>query len=251
MSTAVQLVCPECQRENESERIFCHSCGARLDRSILTTVKDEREKPEQAHRRLRNLFEPTNGKLRKGFFALAKVVLGSAIVAALVELALPLNLPPVVKSIGLPAEINFDLERAITSHRAGQFQYTQDQVNGYLAYALKSKKAALDKPLLTFKRLVVGFDENNLCTITIERSLYGYSLYQRAAFEVKLADGKISTANKGAWFGRLPVDPQLMKFGDALFSDAWSALDRERKLLAKMSAIEMHHGAVTITAAQQ
>ena len=30
-----KLICPECQHENEPERMYCHSCGARLDRSKL------------------------------------------------------------------------------------------------------------------------------------------------------------------------------------------------------------------------
>ena len=28
-----KLVCPDCRHENEPERIYCHNCGARLDRS--------------------------------------------------------------------------------------------------------------------------------------------------------------------------------------------------------------------------
>src|SRR6516225_2034765 len=35
IATPIQLTCPDCQRENEAERIYCHDCGARLDRSAL------------------------------------------------------------------------------------------------------------------------------------------------------------------------------------------------------------------------
>jgi hypothetical protein len=38
-----------------------------------------------------------------------------------------------------------------------------------------------------------------------------------------------------------------MKYGDLLFSDVWTALDRERKSVAKMSAIEFHPHAVVLT----
>ena len=43
----IKLVCPECQRQNEPERIYCHDCGARLDRSALAKVAPKMEAPEQ------------------------------------------------------------------------------------------------------------------------------------------------------------------------------------------------------------
>jgi len=242
-----QLICPECQRDNESERIFCHSCGARLDRSALAQQASKREKPEQARQRLQRLLDPQRGKLRRLFFKFSKVVLGAAAVAVLIELIVPLDVPPAVKKIGAPREINFDLEKASISHQPVSLQYSQEQVNEYLADALKTKQATLNKPLLTFKRALVDLGEGNICTVTIERSLFGYSLFQRASYQMKLEDGKISASNKGGWFGHLPIHPAAMKFADITFADLWSALDRERKLVAKMSGVETHAGSVTLT----
>ena len=34
-----KLICPDCQHENELERIYCHNCGARLDRTGLIKEK--------------------------------------------------------------------------------------------------------------------------------------------------------------------------------------------------------------------
>jgi hypothetical protein len=39
-----------------------------------------------------------------------------------------------------------------------------------------------------------------------------------------------------------------MRFGDIIFADLWSALERERKLLGKMGAVSFHDDGVTITA---
>jgi hypothetical protein len=245
-----QLICPECQRENEAERIFCHGCGARLDRSTLVSQKPRREKPEQARQRLQRLLDPQRGKLRRLFFTFSKVVLGAAAAAVLLEVFLPPNLPPVVQRVGAPREINFDLEKMTASHQPGQVQYTQDQVNAYLTYALKSKQASLDKPLLTFKRIIVELGENT-CSIAVERSFFGYSLFQRASYQVRLNDGKISTSHKGGWLGRLPIHPAAMPFVDALFADVWSALGRERKLVANMGGIELHDGSVTLVTPPQ
>ena len=38
-TTTITLVCPDCQHENEPQRIYCHSCGARLDRSKLSCFR--------------------------------------------------------------------------------------------------------------------------------------------------------------------------------------------------------------------
>lgn len=242
-----QLICPDCQRDNEPERIFCHGCGARLDRTILVAEKSDRERPDEAHQRLKRLLDPERGKLRRLFFKFCKIMLTAAVVAVVIELFLPQDVVAPVKRVGAPREINFELEKAMVSPQPVQLLYTQEQVNAYLAYALKTKHTALDHSPLTFKQVVVDFADGNTCTMTIERSLFGYSVFQRAAYQVNVNGGKISASGKGVWFGRLPIAPQLMKFGDIAFADLWSALDRERKLVAKMGAIEIHQGAVDLT----
>jgi hypothetical protein len=245
-----KLICPECQRENEGERIYCHSCGARLDRAGLASGKDAPEATEQTHQRLQRLFDPHRGRLRRMFFAICKLILSACLAAVILQMVLPLDLAPPPKVLGVAPQINFDLEKAALYHHPAQFQYTQDEVNAYLAYTLKSKKTSLDKPELSFKRAVVGLGEGT-CTVTVERVLFGYSLYQRASYQVSVAGGKTRASNKGGWIGRLPIHPAIMRYGDILFADVWSALNRERKLVAQMGGIELHDGSVILTAPPQ
>jgi hypothetical protein len=245
-----KLVCQECQRENESERIFCHACGARLDRTSLATKKNVTEKAEDAHQRVRRMFDPHRGQLRRTFFKFCKMLLAACATAVILQVALPLDLPAPVQSVGVPPQINFDLENVELYHRPAELRYSDDQATAYLAYALKSKQKALDEPLLDFKRALVKFEEGK-CTITVERLLFGYPLHQRATFAVSAAGGKINVTNKGGWIGRLPVHPVLMNYGNIIFADVWSALDRERKLIAKTGGIEFHDGNVVLTAPPQ
>lgn len=239
-----KLICPECRHENEAERIYCHNCGARLDRTGLAAKEAAIEDPKKTHQRLRKMFDPSRGKLRRNFFFICKLVLGACVLAAVFEMILAPDVPPARKSIGLPAEINFDIEKAELSHAAVQLRYTQDQVNAYLEYALKNKHS-LDKPLLKFDRAIVGFGEGS-CTITVERSVFGYPVYTRAFYQVAVSNGKIGASNNGGSIGRLQVHPQIMQYADLIFGDLWQALDRERKLVAKMSGIEFHNGNVTL-----
>lgn len=240
----IKLICPECRRENEAERIYCHDCGARLDRTALAKVAPKGEDAKETHRRLRSLLDPQRAKMRLMFFKVSKLVLGAFATAALVQMLLPPDLPPRAKSGEFPPQINLDIENAAMNHNAPPLRYTDAQVNAYLGSALKSKQAALSK-LLQFERAVVNFDEN-VCRITAERSLFGFSVFTGTSAKVTLENGTLKASNNGGTIGRLPVHPLLMQYADPIFSDLWAALERERKAVSKMSAIEFHPQAVVL-----
>jgi hypothetical protein len=241
----IKLICPECRRENEAERIYCHDCGARLDRTALAKAAPKGEDPKETHRRLRSMLDPQREKIRLMFFKVSKLILGAFATAALVQMLLPPDLPPRTKSGEFPPQINLDIENAAMNHNAPPLRYTDAQVNAYLGSALKSKTAALSK-LLQFERAVVNFDEN-ICRITLERSLFGFSVFTGTSSRVILENGALKASNNGGTIGRLPVHPLLMKYADPIFSDLWAALERERKAVSKMSAIEFHPQAVVLT----
>jgi hypothetical protein len=241
----ITLVCPECRRENEPERIYCHDCGARLDRTALAKVPPKGEDAKETRRRLKSMLDPQRAKMRLMFFKVSKLILGALAMAAIVQMILPPDLPPRAKTGEFPPQINLDLENAAMNHGVAPLQYTEAQVNAYLGSALRSKQAALSK-LLQFERAIVVFDEN-VCRITAERSLFGLSVFTTTSTKVTLQNGTLNASNNGGSIGRLPVHPLLMKYGDLLFSDLWAALDRERKSVAKMSAIEFRKQAVVLT----
>lgn len=241
----IKLVCPECRRENESERIYCHDCGARLDRAALAKIAPKGEDAKETQKRLRTILNPQGAKIRHLFFKTSKMILGALATAAVIQMLLPPDLPPRPKMGDFPPQISLDLENAVFNHSTAPLQYTEAQVNAYLGSALKSKQAALSK-LLQFERAMVKFDEN-VCAITAERSLFGFSVFTTTSSRVSLQNGTLSAENNGGSIGRLPVHPLLMKYADVLFTDLWSALDRERKSVAKMGGIEFRPQAVVLT----
>jgi|SRR5581483_3934751 len=239
---APKVICTECRHENEGERIYCHNCGERLDRSGVLAQQKMPDPGEERRRLQRMLSGPT--KARRNFFAVSKVALAAAIAAVLVEMALPADVPAPTKT--LAPQIDLDLENAASYHKPGPLEYSQDQVNAYLGYRLTTKKKALNKPFLDFVRATASF-RDGACTIGMERSLFGYSIFTRTSYHVETAAGKISATNVGGWIGRLPVHPVIMQFGGIIFADLWFALDREHKLVAKMAGVNFHDGGVTIT----
>ena len=240
-TTMTKIVCGECRHENEAERIYCHNCGERLDRSAAAAQKPMVD-PTETHRRLQKMLGPPS-RVRHNFFAVSKLVLAAIAAAALVQMALPPELPAPTKIVS--PQIDLDLENAHL--RPSPLEYSQDQINAYLTYRLITKKAALTYPFLTFVRATASFREG-ACTIAMERSLFGYSIFSRTSHRVETNAGKIAATNVGGWIGRLPIHPVIMQFGDIIFADLWSALDRERKLIGKMGAVNFHESSVTITA---
>jgi hypothetical protein len=241
-TTVPKVICAECRHENEGERIYCHNCGERLDRSVVIAKKKGQD-PQDERRRLQKMMEGPS-KSRQNFFAVSKLALAAAVAAALVEIAMPPEVPAPTKAT--PQQIDLDLENAASFQRPGPLEYSQEQVNAYLTYRLISKKKALTNPVLTFVRATVSLNEGS-CTIAMERSLFGYSLFSRGSYRIDVSGGKIAATNVGGWIGRLPIHPAIMRYGDIIFADLRTALDRERKLIAKMGAITLHDGSVTIT----
>jgi hypothetical protein len=237
-----QVICSECRHENEAQRIYCHNCGERLDRSAVL-AKEKAQDPGEELRRLQRMMEGPS-KLRLNFFAVGKVALAAAGAAALVLMATPPEVPAPTKVI--PPQMDLDLENAASFQKAGLLEYSQEQVNAYLAYRLTSKKKALNKPFLDFVRATAAFHDGG-CTIAMERSLFGYSIFTRSSYRMETNGGKSAAQNIGGWIGQLPIHPAIMKYGDIIFADLWNALDREHKLVAKMAAVNFHDAGVTIT----
>ena len=243
-NAGIKLVCPECRRENEPERIYCHECGARLDRTALAKIAPKGEDVKETQRRLKTMLDPQRAKIRHLFFKTSKMILGALGTAALIQMLLPPDLPARPKAGEFPPQINLDVENALLNHQTAPLQYTEAQVNAYLIGALKSKQAALSK-VLNFERAVANFDET-VCRITAERSLFGYSVYTSTTSKVAVQNGALNATNIGGSIGRMPIHPLIMKYGDVMFTDLWAALDREKKSVAKMGTIEFHPQAVVL-----
>lgn len=236
----IKLVCPECRRENEPERIYCHDCGARLDRSALAKAQAATEEdPAATHKRVKALFDGRRAKTRARFFQISKFVLSAVAAAAVIQMIRPPDLPEVPKVDMLPRQINLDLESAAMDPRSPGLSYSEGEVNAYLGYALKSKKTALSK-VLQFERAVAELGEG-FYNLTVERSLMGFSLFTTGSFTPVLQNGVLTSRARAGRLGRLPVHPALMNLvAPYLFGDLASVTERERKSITKLSGVEIH-----------
>ncbi|MDQ6765767.1 MAG: zinc ribbon domain-containing protein [Verrucomicrobiota bacterium] len=234
----MKLVCPECRKENEPERLYCHDCGTRLDRSVLAKEKPKEEDPKETQRRVAAMFSQSRAKMRMRFFQGSKLVLGALLVAVIVQMLRPPDVPERPKAAPFSSAINLELENAAMDPRSPALHYTDEQVNAYLAYTLKGKQAALSK-YLQFERVIVDFEEG-YGNLTVERSLSGYPLFTSATFVATIKDANLVFTSRGGHIGRMPIHPALMQYANVLFADVEGALERERKSIVKLGAIEIH-----------
>lgn len=249
-ATPIQLACPECRRDNEAERIYCHDCGARLDRSALAGCKTGKvETAAEVHKRMRGMFSQRGVKARLLFFKSAKLVVIAFGAAALLAMLTAPEVPPAVKSEGFPPQINLNLEKLTESRQPQTMQFSEEGVNAYLASALKRKKEKLNHPLVDFERAIVAFTEGN-CRVTIERSIFGYSIFTSADYGVQIAGGKVTASPRSGAIGRMPIDPNVMPYAGFLFSDVVAAMDREHKLLDKVGSIQLREKEIAVSSAQ-
>ncbi|MEO8045258.1 MAG: zinc ribbon domain-containing protein [Spartobacteria bacterium] len=245
-----KLICPDCQHENEVERIYCHNCGARLDRSSLVKGKPEDAPVEEKTRQhLKKMFSPTRGVGKRIAVQLAQVFLGAICLAAVIVMLLPPDLPPAPKNYDFAPMINMDMVSALSSRQPATLVYNEEQVNSYLAAALRRKDSPAQQGYLPLKRIFAQFQEGT-CTVHLERHLFGLSIFNGGTYRLALANGKISAENKGGYIGRMPIHPALMRYADFLFSKAWECLARERNSVSRLAGVEFHPQTVSLIVAR-
>ena len=207
------------------------------------------ETAEELHRRMRGMFSQRGVKARLLFFKIAKLILIAGATAAVVEILIPPDVPPAVKSEGFPPQINLSLETLTESRQPQVMQFSEEGVNAYLANALKRKKEKLDHPLISFERALVALTEGN-CRVTIERSIFGYSIFTSGDYAVQIEGGKVTASPKSGAIGRMPIHPSVMPYAGFLFSDAVAVMDREHKLLNKVGSIQLREKEISVSSAQ-
>lgn len=243
------LVCKECGFENEPERVYCHSCGAKLDRSILPPeVSTRRDDPEEVRRRLKKMTNPNRGGGGRGIKNFLLSVGSAAVLAGLITAGLPPQDVPQLSQEQADSAPMISASLEDTAGRPAQrFAYQEAAVNGYLQGNVQAKKVNRSGGYgLDFQRAYVHFLDGNTVRLTQAQSLFGLPIYTTAAYAVSTRDGKPAAEVVGGGIGRLSLPAALMKpAAGFLFGPLFTATKGERKLLAeRLSAVTCRKGQV-------
>lgn len=235
--TGPTLTCSQCSFANEAERVYCHNCGAKLDRSLLPKAEEaDKESIDKTRRRVQKMTNPGGMKVMNEVKTLGKVVWSSALVALLVGFVRePEGLPPAKTDDLSLRMIGSELAEAADSPQPRTLIFTEAEANSYLRTSLKSKGAALI-PGAKFERAFVKFERENV-TAGLVQSLFGFPLHTGARYHIGVKDGKFFADSMGGSFGRIAIHPALMKYATAAFQPLWTALKREKDQVAAMQNV--------------
>ncbi len=240
------LPCGQCGYENEAERVYCHSCGAKLDRSLLPKpgeVDDKTETPGEARKRIARMTNPKAGGGLREIKAAVNVLIYSALLAALFLITRkPDGVPEVSKE--LPQRfLSDEMMEVVNAPQPKRVDFSEGDVNGYLQQRLKAKDGG--SAGMEFKRAYVNLLPG-VMHIGSEQALFGMPFYSGVLYRLEVKDGKFTPVIAGGNFGRLAVHPFAMQYLDFFFQKLWSLLPNERKQMDRMQTVVLQKGTITL-----
>ncbi len=244
----VILRCHNCGYENEHQRVYCHSCGTKLDRSALPPELTARKNTSKVEQRIRKMTNPRRGKVLGAFKNLGKSLLAAFVLAFLVVIFLPPDdVPSPIGPIELTAAptIYDDLTNASSQPPARRLAYSEAGANAYLQSAYRARDIDFYLIPLRFERAYAKFNDGNV-DVTGQISLFGLSMYAGGQYTVNLKSGKLDRVCLGGHVGRLQVPGYVMQFVDGALAPLWKLLDRDRRIIQQMQSITFRKGAVEI-----
>ena len=237
---AANLPCEQCGYENEAERVYCHNCGAKLNRSLLPKEAEKsgkNETSEQARKRIAKMTNPKTGGGAREIKTAVNVLIYSAILAALFLITQkPDGVPEVNREI-LDRSVGGDLLDALDSPQPRRVDFTEAEINSHLQQLVKSKDGDM------FKRAYVNLLPDEI-RIGSEQSLFDLSLYSGVRYRLEVREGKFTATLIGGNFGRLAVHPLAMQYLDYFFQKLWTALGRERRQMDSMQKVVVQKGTI-------
>lgn len=238
------LPCEQCEFVNEPERVYCHNCGAKLDRSLLPKADEKKVEPQdKARKRIQKMTNPNSGGVWREIKTLFKVAFFAALVAAAwLLLQKPDDVPELKKDTELRL-ISSDMMEALSSPTPRAISFSEDDVNHYLQQTLKPQDTMIPGVQLVhaYVQCVPG-----VLRIFSEQSAFGYPLFSRIDYKLDVKDGKFTPTIVGGAFGKISIDPQAMQYADYAFGTLWTSLQREHKQMDKMQRIVVGQGRIDL-----
>ena len=234
------LQCGACGHQNEPERVYCHNCGEKLDRTLLPTPKELAvESDAQKRRRVKKMMTVGSGNtLKREAKTFFTVIIFAALVAAIfLYWQKPLDTPP-TKMATLPDRNAGDVWRALMENKAAlSTELTEEEVNAFLKSSLKAAESSV--PGVKFERAFVTFREGTV-TVTSERSAWGLPMYSSTTYAPRVTDGVVKFEPVGVNFGKLGVDPRVPFAPNLGLGGLKAAMGKELATFERLALAEPH-----------
>lgn len=242
---SLTLQCKQCNYVNEPERVYCHNCGTKLDRSVLPKEAEvRRESPERAQRRIKKMTNPGASSVKREIAAFAKTIIFATVVAGLVQmLREPADIPQ--KSNELSVLLSSELMQLTSSPQPRALVLTEGGLNATLKQAAKAGPGMFG---VKFERAYVKLTPGK-ANLGMEQSLWGYPLHSGIGFGPEFNNGVFTPVLVSGNIGRLPVHPALMpyvSYAFPAFRKLEAGMKREREQLQQLRDIRVEQGRVVL-----
>jgi len=246
------LVCKACGYVNEGERVYCHGCGAKLDRASLIARQPPAVAPEQKQREVRKIMTPKKS-LFPGFWKnLAQTLALAVLAGALVNAALPPEGVPASPKKGadlaIPPQIDMVLENLAIATSGQQKAFSEAELNAYLQKEHFRKVPPLLTSLLPPQRVFVHLGEGT-GRLSVEATLANHPLYASLSGRFQPdASGKWTAVCTGGAIGRLPIHPALACYATGAVPVLLDSVKRDIQFLEKLGSVQITPGQLTLGA---
>jgi len=252
MTPLPTLVCKECSYVNEGERVYCHNCGAKLDREGLIAQQQKQViSPEKQQREIRKLMRPGENVLATTWRSLWKTVTLAALAAALFSAAMPpesmVPMPNKDELTDTP-QLDVALEKLTGAATGQRIAISEAQVNAYLKRERFKKVPELVNKLIPLQRAFVNFNKDS-CRLTVQANIGGYDLPLYVGLTGKLrADPKTGLAATctGGNIGRLPIPSFIAEQAGPAVPVLLGSFRHEKELLEKIGAVQVEEGQIIL-----
>lgn len=248
-----KLICPACNHANEVERVYCHNCGEKLDRSLLPvfteTATDEDRTKER--KKIKGMMNPN----RLNWLRTIKVfvlieLLAAAVAAGYLAVQVPEGVPQVGKDKFPDLEVGDVWPGMMNAKPSVTVTFKEFDINYFLRKTLKGAEGPLGtKFVRAFTHLEPG-----LVTLASERNAWGLPFYNSATFKPVLKDGKWSADMTRFAMGRLTIPPafaKLVMLDSFTLGAITQAFEKEIKNLSRVEKIEPGNGVISFTTKPQ
>lgn len=242
----VSLRCHNCEYDNEHQRVYCHNCGTKLDRSGLPTELTAKKTTAKVEQHIRKLTNPRRGKISAVLKTIGKVLGAAAVLAFLFVIFLhPVDEPAplTLKDLATSPYIYDDLTAAAGQPIARRMAYSEAGANGYLQTSYRSRDVEVFLIPFRFERAYTKFNEGSV-QITGQISLFGLQFFAGGTYALTLRSGKLERQCLGGHMGRLQIPGVIMQFIDGGLDPLWKLLDRDKRVILQLQSVTFRKGVV-------
>ena len=238
-----KLVCAACNHANEIERVYCHNCGEKLDRSILPKTEEVTEdEQKKLKKQVKKMMNPSRMSWVGSLKRFALILVFAAIVAAVFLACLsPEEVPP-MKGSRMPDNEPGELwAQMMASKLPVSVAFKEFDINYHLKRVVKSGEGPLG---MKFERVYTTFTPG-IVTLTAQRDAWGLPLFSSASFKPVNVNGKWTAEIAGLRLGRLGLHPAVGKLATITLGGVAKVFEKEAKQLDRLEKIEPGDGAIT------